>query len=154
MARQVLINDADGMRWLRDVHLPGLPSKFKSAIVVGNEDYPTRIEVYERREPRTTDLAVVFKPDEEGVFRAQGTVTTSNATIRSNKAGTWEVEAGRGLTYDRHDGHGPLLMFNLHRVVNPRTSGSHIRPDELDEITYEIARFLNSKKRKVTPTDY
>lgn len=80
--------------------------------------------------------------------------TPAHAAVRSNKAGTWEVEAGRGLTYDHHDGRGPLLMFNLHRVVNPRTSGSHIRPDELDEITHEIARFLNSKKRKVTPTDY
>lgn len=79
---------------------------------------------------------------------------STHATVRSNKAGTWEVEAGRGLTYDRHDGRGPLLMFNLHRHVEPRTSGSHISPMELDEITFEIARFLNSKKRKVTPTNY
>ena len=72
----------------------------------------------------------------------------------AQKAGTWEVEAGRGLTYDRHDGRGPLLIFNLHRHVDPRTSGSNISPMELDEITYEIARFLNSKRRKVTPTNY
>jgi len=45
-------------------------------------------------------------------------------------------------------------MFNLQRHVNPRTSGANIQPDELDEIAYEIARFLNGKKRKVTPTSY
>jgi hypothetical protein len=71
-----------------------------------------------------------------------------------NKAGTWDVQAGRGLTYDHHDGRGPLLMFNLQRHVDPRTSGANISPSELDDITYEIARLLNQKRRKVTPTSY
>ena len=78
----------------------------------------------------------------------------THATVRGDKAGTWEVEAGRGLTYDRHDGRGPLLMFNLHRHVDRETSGSNISPVDLDEITHEIARFLNSKKRKVKPASY
>jgi hypothetical protein len=69
MARQAAINTADDMRWLREVHLPRFPTKYKSAIIVGNEDYPDRIEVYERRDPRITDVPVVFKADEDGVFK-------------------------------------------------------------------------------------
>lgn len=69
MARQTAINTADDMRWLREVHLPRLPSKYKSAVITGNEDYPDRIEVYERRDPRVTDVPAVFKADDAGVFR-------------------------------------------------------------------------------------
>lgn len=69
MARQTAINTADDMRWLREVHLPRLPAKYKSAIIVGNEDYPDRIEVYERRDPVVTDVPLVFEADEEGAFR-------------------------------------------------------------------------------------
>lgn len=80
---------------------------------------------------------------------------SSHATIKrkgtSGKSGTWAVEAGRGLTYDRGDGKGPLLMFNLHRHVQPQTSASYISPVDLDEITHEIAAFLNRKKRKLKP---
>ena len=76
----------------------------------------------------------------------------AHATARSTKADTWDVEAGRGLTYDRGDGRGPLLMFNLHRHVEPATGNSHIWPTELDEITREIAAFLNRKKRKLRPS--
>lgn len=78
---------------------------------------------------------------------------SSHSTIKhKNKAGTWAVEAGRGLTYDRGDGRGPRLMFNLHRAVDPETSSSNISPVELDEITHEIAAFLNRKKRKLKPS--
>jgi len=87
-----------------------------------------------------------------GYPRAQGKSGHSHATVRGNKAGTWDVEAGRGLTYDRGDGHGPLLMFNLHRHVVPATGSSHISPVELDQITREIAAFLNRKKRKLKPS--
>ena len=75
MARQTAINTADDMRWLREVHLPRLPAKYKSAIIVGNEDFPDRIEVYERRDPRVTDVPIVFKAAEDGVFKetAKGT---------------------------------------------------------------------------------
>ena len=76
----------------------------------------------------------------------------SHATMRSGKAGTWAVQAGRGVTYDRGDGRGPLLMFNLHRAVEPSTGSSDIEPTDLDEITREIAAFLNSKKRKLRPS--
>lgn len=62
--------------------------------------------------------------------------------MRSGKAGTWAVEAGRGLTYD--DGSAPQLMFTLSR--------KNISPTALDEITREIASFLNRKKRKLQPS--
>lgn len=71
MARQALINTADDMRWLRDVHLPRLSSKYKSAMIVGNEDYPDRIEIYERRDPRVSDVPVIFEANAEGIFQAK-----------------------------------------------------------------------------------
>ena len=89
MARETLINSSDDMKWLRDVHLPRLPSKYRAAVIVGNEDYPDRIEVYERRDPLVTDAPVVFVADEEGVFReTKGTKgARHHATV---KAPTWE----------------------------------------------------------------
>ena len=69
MARQAVINTAEDMRWLREVHLPRLPAKYKSAIIVGNEDFPDRIEVYARRDPLVTDVPVIFEADDEGVFQ-------------------------------------------------------------------------------------
>jgi hypothetical protein len=84
MARQTAINTADDMRWLREVHLPRLPAKYRSAIIVGNEDFPDRIEVYERRDPRVTDVPVVFKADEDGVFKE--TVKGTAGAKRSHAA--------------------------------------------------------------------
>jgi hypothetical protein len=84
----------------------------------------------------------------------KGHPSRAHATKRSGKAGTWAVQAGRGLTYDRGDGRGPLLMFSLHRHVEPMTSSSNITPVDLDEITHEIAAFLNRKKRKLKPASY
>jgi len=74
----------------------------------------------------------------------------SHATLRGNRAGEWDVEAGRGLTYDRIDDRGPLLIFNIRRHVTS-TGNSHVSPSELDDITREIAAFLNRKKRKLKP---
>lgn len=83
MARQQMINTTDDMSWLRDVHLPRLPAKYKSAIIVGNEDYPERIEVYEARNPVVTDVPVIFVADEEGVFREKQ-ATRHHATLKSS----------------------------------------------------------------------
>lgn len=69
MARVAFLNTADDMKWLRDVHLPRLSKKFKSAVIYGNEDYPEMIEVYEKRDPLVTDRKDIFKPDANGVFR-------------------------------------------------------------------------------------
>jgi len=64
----VLINAPADMRWLRDVHLPGLPKKFKAAVIHGNEDAPERIDVYSRKNPFLSDIPLVFLPNEEGVY--------------------------------------------------------------------------------------
>lgn len=68
MAQRTLINTADDMRWLREVHLPRLSAKYKSAIIFGNEDSPVRVEVFEHRDPVVTDVPLVFVADEEGVL--------------------------------------------------------------------------------------
>lgn len=97
---------------------------------------------------RWLDVPFAYEPFWEKKSRG-----SSHATIaRKNKAGTWAVEAGRGLTYDRGDGRGPLLMFNLHRHVESGSGSSHITPVDLDEITHEIAAALNRKKRKLRPS--
>lgn len=90
MAGETLINTADDMRWLREVHLPRLPAKYKSAIIVGSEDWPDRIEVYERRDPLVTDVPIVFKADEDGVFeetsKAHATKKRSPPVTRYKKS--------------------------------------------------------------------
>jgi len=69
MARETFINTKDDMQWLRDVHLPRLSKKFKSAILYGNEDYPDEIAVFEKRNPLYTDLAEIYRADADDVFR-------------------------------------------------------------------------------------
>jgi hypothetical protein len=53
--KETFINEPEDMRWLRDVHLPGLSHSFKSAVIIGNEDYPSSIRVYLEREPAYDD---------------------------------------------------------------------------------------------------
>lgn len=55
MARQTLLNKIEDMKWLREVHLPTLPYQFKSALIYGNEDSPSRIDAYLEREPAHDD---------------------------------------------------------------------------------------------------
>lgn len=66
---QTFINTGDDMQWLRDVHLPTLSRRYKSAVIVGNEDSPLEIYVYVKREPRYLDRALIFRQDANGVFR-------------------------------------------------------------------------------------
>ena len=49
------LDTPEDMAWLREVHLPNLPLKFRSAMVYGNEDYPDEIVVYESRDPNLDD---------------------------------------------------------------------------------------------------
>lgn len=97
MARQTPINTADDMRWLRDVHLPRLPAKYKSAIIVGNEDYPDRIEVYESRDPRVTDVPVVYKADAEGVFKDVAGVHHATRKTAAKQLGTSTAKLDREI---------------------------------------------------------
>lgn len=53
--KETFINEPEDMRWLREVHLPGLSPRFKSAVISGNEDYPSSIAVYVEREPAYDD---------------------------------------------------------------------------------------------------
>ena len=68
MAHTAMLDTDEDMKWLRDVHLPRLQAKYKSAIIYGNEDAPDRIEVYAARAPVVTDEPLVFEPDDEGVY--------------------------------------------------------------------------------------
>lgn len=67
----VLLNAPEDMKWLRDVHLHGLPPKYESAVVHGNEDSPSRIEAYLNLNPTIHDVPAVFFPDSNGVFKVQ-----------------------------------------------------------------------------------
>lgn len=60
-----LINTAADMKWLREVHIPRLSPKYKSAVIHGNEDGPSRVEVYVKRNPLVTDIPVVYEPDQD-----------------------------------------------------------------------------------------
>ncbi len=104
MARTSLINSAADMKWLRDVHLPGLPAKYKSAVLHGNEDAPDRIEIYERRAPLVSEEAVVFEPDPrddlvgEGVYRqVSGKSSRHHATMKKSKAAKLTTHAAAAL---------------------------------------------------------
>lgn len=56
------ISGREDMRWLKDVHLPRLSvKKFKSAMLYGNEDCPTKVEVYRSENPGMKANKVVFK---------------------------------------------------------------------------------------------
>lgn len=49
---ELFLNTESDLAWLRDVHLQDLSAPVhRSAILVGNEDAPARIELYAEREP-------------------------------------------------------------------------------------------------------
>jgi hypothetical protein len=71
--RQSMLSTSADMKWLRDVHLPDLDlKKYRSAVLHGNEDYPTRIEVYTSRNPTVDDRPVTYEPDSEGKYHPIG----------------------------------------------------------------------------------
>lgn len=73
-SRASVLNTPEEMGWLRDVHLSYLDlSKYKSAIIYGNEDFPQRIEVYEKERPRVGDKAVIYEPNARGMYRQRKT---------------------------------------------------------------------------------
>lgn len=67
----VLLNRPEDVKWLRKVHLHGLSPKYESAVVHGNEDWPSQIEVYPSPDPSIHDLPRVFRPDPNGFFKVQ-----------------------------------------------------------------------------------
>lgn len=72
MPNQTFLTGREDMKWLRDVHLPRLGKSYKSAVIYGNEDWPTRIEVYKRAQPYYHDPFVVYEPDSDGVYHRVG----------------------------------------------------------------------------------
>jgi hypothetical protein len=67
----VLLNTPEDMKWLRDVHLRGLPPEYETAVIHGNEDFPTQIEVYRSANPTVDKIPVIFVPDPDGSFKVQ-----------------------------------------------------------------------------------
>lgn len=81
-----LINTAEDMGWLRDVHIPRLAGKYKSAVIHGNEDWPDKIEVYVKRDPDVTDVPVVYtKEDRDTDFRVAGKIPPRRSKKTSRK---------------------------------------------------------------------
>lgn len=72
--QQVFLHHIDDMQWLRDVHLRALPPsagksllECRSAVVVGNEDCPDKIELYWSRSPLAYEMpAAVLVRGEDG----------------------------------------------------------------------------------------
>ena len=67
-----VIRSKTDMKWLREVHLPKLPAKYKSAVIYGNEDSPEQIEVFVKKNPLVTDSFRTFTPERRERFRNRG----------------------------------------------------------------------------------
>lgn len=67
----VFLNSSEDMKWLRDVHIPGLPPEYEAAVVHGNEDSPSKIEVYQNANPTIREKPMVFVADLDGVLKLQ-----------------------------------------------------------------------------------
>lgn len=55
--RMQFCNDADDVQWLKETHLKGVPGlpDFQSFVIVGNEDAPEYLQLYESADPLYTD---------------------------------------------------------------------------------------------------
>lgn len=67
----VFLNTPEDMKWLRDVHLQGLPPEYESAVVHGNEDSPSKIETFRSLNPSVNEKPAVFLPALNGGFEVQ-----------------------------------------------------------------------------------
>jgi hypothetical protein len=56
-----LISGREDMRWLRDVHLPRVSlRRYKSAVLHGSEDCPSRVELYRSSNPSRNAQKIVY----------------------------------------------------------------------------------------------
>ena len=46
------------MQWLKDVHMPNLPDNAKAAWMIGNEDAPDSIKVFDKWCPLIDDIPI------------------------------------------------------------------------------------------------
>ena len=65
------LNSPEDMKWLRDVHIPDLPSEYEAAVVHGNEDSPSKIEAYRSPNPAIQETPQIFVADQDGVLKLQ-----------------------------------------------------------------------------------
>ncbi|MDQ3300608.1 MAG: hypothetical protein M3619_28845 [Myxococcota bacterium] len=134
------------MRWLRDVHLPRLPAKYKSAVIVGNEDYPDRIEVYDRRDSHVTDVPVIFKADDEGVFKEtkqsghHATLKVTTATARRNHA---TKKSGTQLDREIND----ILVARQKREARTAKASPPSRSGAPSQAEYERRELADAHKK-------
>lgn len=64
------LETAEDLAWLRDVHLKGCRvPPFEVAGIEGNEDWPTRIILYEVN--HVNSLTLELRPDEDGKFHCR-----------------------------------------------------------------------------------
>jgi hypothetical protein len=49
------LNTSEDFNWLRSTHLGGQDLKFESFVLYGNEDSPTKVELYFSQDPLYTD---------------------------------------------------------------------------------------------------
>lgn len=56
----ILLNSKDDMDWLFETHLKNRPdrSRFKSAVLIGNEDCPKEVYLYKKVNPLVSDPSV------------------------------------------------------------------------------------------------
>ena len=67
----VMLTSPDDFQWLLDGHLKGLNvAPFAVAELHGNEDFPSRIVLYERDHYQSAFM--VYTPDDNGTFTLQG----------------------------------------------------------------------------------
>ena len=56
MDKTTFLNEPTDCQWLRDVHLGGrTDDKFESFVLYGNEDAPTKVDLYFTQDPLVTD---------------------------------------------------------------------------------------------------
>jgi hypothetical protein len=147
--RESTCSTQDEMEWLRDVHLPGLDlKKYLFAILYGNEDYPTRIEVYTSQNPTVDDRPTTYEPDSEGTYHRVGGGMSETGTKQTK----WDVYLrGRhvdSVFYDPsmnadevrrslvdHDGLDPAIVVRKNAAV--RESHARRRPIVRDYIAVD-----------------
>jgi hypothetical protein len=152
--KEQLISGSEDMTWLREVHLHALPSKYKSALISGNEDWPSRIVVFESANPRYDDPGVTYTPDENGKF----TRTHANPMVREIDASAaekrWAAEAmrmGRFLALHQIEkGNGKRMSQEKAQTFFEKFHGFPHWAAEIASLSYEDT-WDRSEHRQMNP---
>jgi hypothetical protein len=89
------INDPHSIQWLKEVHLKDLENipPFRSFVLYGNEDAPTRVELFTLEDPFINDVRTVVKfPQKPGQIIKVSTVIPSRRHTENGYDPLW-VEA-------------------------------------------------------------